>query len=181
MVSQHTEYGQSTHGTRSVNTRNTVSQYTEHGQSTHRTRSVSTRNTVNHHTKRFQSAHETESASTRNTVSQHMEQSTLEIVSQPAVHCQLTHSTRSFNTRNTVSEHYPPRDPRSVTHPPGISSFLRRQYVALPTVVGFVEAEHITGGVVAEPHGVVHPVSPPHTMGTRLRSFSVLVQLLLWW
>ena len=68
-----------------------------------------------------------------------------------------------------------------MTHPPGISSFLRREYVALSTVVGFVEAEHVAGGVVVEPHGVVHPVSPPHTMGTRLRSFSVLVQLLLWW
>ena len=28
-------------------------------------------------------------------------------------------------------------------------------------MVGFVEAEHVAGGVVAEPHGVVHPVSPP--------------------
>ena len=28
-------------------------------------------------------------------------------------------------------------------------------------MVGFVEAEDVAGGVIAEPYGVVHPVSPP--------------------
>ena len=151
MVNQHMEHGQSTYGIRSINTRNGFSQHMKQIQPAHVTRSVSTWN----------SQHTKQSFNTQKTVSQHTKQ--------------------SVNTQNTASQCYPPRDPRSVTHPPGISSFLRRQYVALSTVVGFVEAEHVAGGVVAEPHGLVHPVSPPHTMGTRLRSFSVLVQLLLWW
>ena len=183
------EHVQSTHGTWSVNTRNTVSQHTEHGQSTLGTRSVNTRNTVIQHSEQGQSTHGTRSVNTQLTVSQHREpgQSTHETVSsQHTKQSQPAHGTRSvntwnsqrtkqsFNTRNTVSQHtkrsvntrntasqrYPPRDPRSVTHPPGISSFLRRE-VALSTVVGFVEAEHVAGGVVEEPHGVVHPVSPP--------------------
>ena len=147
------EHSQPTHSSRSVNPQYTVSQHTK--------QSVNPQYTVSQHTVHGHSAHGTRLVSTRNKISQHTKQ--------------------SVNTQNTASQHYPPRDPRSVTHPPGISSFLRRQYVALSTVVGFVEAEHVAGGVVAEPHGIVHPVSPPHTMGTRLRSFSMLVQLLLWW